>query len=198
MRGSYGLIHDHYKPYYSLTKCIHAECNEHILRLLKGGVDFDDIFRCQEMIELLQKSLHRKHELQEAGFKEMPEEEYKEIETEYLRIIDEVVEDYYKHHPDIKAKYVPDAIKTLKRMKVYKAQHLLFLKDFDVEFENNAAEQLARVCKLSKKISGQCASIETGNHKMAILTVLQTAAKQKKNSLQTIENIINRYVQIND
>lgn len=48
------LVYDHYKPYYDLKECIHAECNEHILRTLKGGIDFDNIQGCKEMITLLQ------------------------------------------------------------------------------------------------------------------------------------------------
>ena len=123
------LIHDYYKAYYDLESCIHAECNEHILRSLKGGVDFDDVKKCQEMITLLQIALHRKHELQ--------------------------------------------------------------ARDFSVPFDNNEAERQARICKIFKKISGQCATLETGKHKMAMLSVLQTATKQKQNTLETHENILN-------
>ncbi|MFR0978588.1 MAG: IS66 family transposase [Holdemania filiformis] len=113
------LIHDYYKAYYDLESCIHAECNEHILRSLKGGVDYDDVKKCQEMIILLQTALHRKHELQAQGIQQMAEEEYKAIEEKFLNIAEQTVKEYYDEHPDIETKYVPEAIKTLKRMKEY-------------------------------------------------------------------------------
>ena len=185
------IIHDHYKAYYDLGPCIHAECNEHILRSLKGGVDFDDVKKCHEMIILLQTALHRKHELQAQGIQQMAEEEYKAIEEKFLNIAEQTVKEYYDEHPDIETKYVPEAIKTLKRMKEYVKEHLLFLRDFSVPFDNNEAERQARICKIFKKISGQYATVETGKHKMAMLSVLQTATKQKQNTLETFENILN-------
>ena len=79
----------------------------------------------------------------------------------------------------------------MKRMKEYVKEHLLFLRNFNVAFDNNEAERQARICKIFKKISGQYATVETGKHKMAMLSVLQTATKQKQNTLETLENILN-------
>ena len=186
------LMHDHYKSYYDL-KCFHAECNAHILRYLQAGVDFDEITECLEMIEFLRKALKRKDELIASGIREMSEDEYAEMEKEYLGIIERTLEKYESQYKDVPAKYIPDAIKTLRRMKEYVNEHLLFLKDFDVEFTNNDAERQCRVVKAHKKISGQCYSLDTAEYLTSLLTVIQTANLQGINTLNLMKEIMSGY-----
>lgn len=187
------LIHDHYKPYYELLKCMHAECNAHILRALQGGADFDEIAGCLEMAELLRKALKRRDELKEAGAEEMDSDEYESIRKEYQEIIDRTLSQYEEEHQNMPAKYIPDGIKVLRRMKDYEKEHLLFLKDFDVEFTNNAAERQCRAVKAHKKISGQCYSIETAEYLTSLLTVIQTANLQGINTLNLMDEILSGY-----
>ena len=162
------LLHDHFKAYYDLN-CDHAECGAHILRSLKAGVDFDEVLECEKMITFLNKALSRRYELIDSGKTEMPESEYEEYRKEYIEIIDNTLTKYEAKYKDVPAKYVPDALKTLRRMKEYANEHLLFLKDFDVPFTNNAAERQARAAKAHKKISGQCYSIETSKYLTTLL-----------------------------
>lgn len=158
---SNGLCHDHFKPYYTLLNCDYSECNAHIERYLKAGVDFDEIEGCAEMLKLLQRSLKRKNELIASGIKEMDKSEYEAIKAEYLAVIEKTIGQYEQEHKGILAKYVPDVIRTLKRMKEYADEHLLFLRNFDVSYTNNAAEKQCRTVKAHKKISVQCYSIDT-------------------------------------
>ena len=88
-------------------------------------------------------------------------------------------------------KYVPTYIKTMERLKVYKDEHLRFIVDFNVDFDNNAAERQARALKTKKKVSGQSNTITTANYFTAILTINQTCILQNKNTLETIEDILN-------
>jgi len=184
------LVHDHFKSYYKLNKCSHAECNAHVQRYLKGGIDYDDVPECKKLLDLLQEMLHRKHILQEAGYSEMPKDEYQEYKQRYLATIDEILKNYEKNHPEIKAKYIPNAIKTVRRMKEYQNEHLLFLRDFNVPYDNNPAERQARVCKIRKKISGQVQNLEAGEDLCAILTVIQSASLSGANTLQVITNVL--------
>ena len=73
----------------------------------------------------------------------------------------------------------------------YADEHLLFLKDFDVEFTNNAAERQCRVVKAHKKISGQCQNIDTAGYLTSLLTVIQTANLQGINTLNLMDEILN-------
>ena len=121
----------------------------------------------------------------------MPESEYEEYRNEYIEIIDNTLTKYEAKYKDVPAKYVPDALKTLRRMKEYANEHLLFLKDFDVPFTNNAAERQARAAKAHKKISGQCYSIETSKYLTTLLTVIQTASLQGINTLNLMNELMN-------
>lgn len=188
------LIHDHFKPYYtSLPDAIHGECNAHILRYLKAGVDFNESIACGKMIALLNDSLKEKKKLIEESKDEMPEERLKEISGSYRKIIDEELERYRKDNPNIKKKYIPDYIKTLRRMREYEAEHLRFLYDFKVPFTNNPAESSIRFLKNKRKISGQFINKVSGNDYLCLLSVIQTATLNKDNVLETIEGILKNY-----
>lgn len=47
-----------------------------------------------------------------------------------------------------------DELNLLNRLEEYKENHLLFIKDFDVPFDNNLAEKSLRMIKSKTKISG--------------------------------------------
>lgn len=183
------LDHDHYKPYLTL-ECMHAECNAHILRYLKAGVEGYDDLGCMKMIQLLQNMNHQKKELIQAGKNEFASDTIERFEEEYLEIANDTILKYNKKYPGIAKKYIPNYIKTMKRLIEYRNEHLLFCHDFNVPFDNNAAERQMRAVKVKKKISGQSNSIETANHFAAILTVMQTCKLQNKNTLKAIEDIL--------
>ena len=54
-------------------------------------------------------------------------------------------------------------------MKEYKKEHLLFLHDFNVPFDNDVAERNIRLIKTRKKVSGQVKSIENGNEMLMLI-----------------------------
>lgn len=191
------LVHDHFKSYYTnISNARHAECNAHILRYLKAGLEIYECVGCAAMIKLLEKGLKRKEELIAAGKNEMDEKEIKEFEAEYDRIIHETITSYEAAHPEMqskkKKKFIPDSIKTLKRMKEYKIEHLRFLTDFSVPFTNNSAENCMRFSKNKHKISGQFSSIETSNDYARMMTIIRTSSLKKENVLKTIENILSQ------
>lgn len=185
------LVHDHFKSYYKLEECEHAECNAHILRYLKSGVDFDESTDCAKLLSLLQQMNRHKKKLIAKGEGEIPEEEYQKYKKEYIEIIDTTLTKFNEQNPNIDKKYIPDYIRTMKRMKVYVEEHLRFLRDFKVPFDNNRAELQMRPTKTKKKVSGQSITIETANYFCAIHTINQTCILQNKNTLKTIEDILN-------
>lgn len=69
------LVHDHFQPYQRLTNCQHAECNAHIERYLKSGIEFDKSEKCEKMLELLRKAKKRKEELMAEGHGKMKQKE---------------------------------------------------------------------------------------------------------------------------
>lgn len=183
------VIHDHFKKYNLLKKCIHAECNAHIERYMKCGIDVDQNEECREMLELLHKMLSRKIELLQNGIDKMEEEELERFEEEYLSIARKGLKNFYDKNPGIEKKYEPEFIPTFKRMIEHKEDHLRFLKDFRVPYTNNAAERQCRAIKAKKKASGQFVSFEGAQAYADILTIMQTSKLRNENTLANIENI---------
>ena len=184
------VVHDHFKPYHALDKCVHAECNAHIDRYMKPGIDIDKNKECEEMLELLHKMLRRKNELIEAGEERMDEQEIIEFETKYLEIAKRGLAEYYEKNSGCSKKYEPDYVATFRRMIKFKDDHLRFITDFSVPYTNNAAERQCRVVKTKKKISGQFVSEDSAAAYTDILTLLQTANLRNENALAYLARVL--------
>lgn len=183
------VVHDHFKPYQLLQKCIHAECNAHIDRYLKSGIEVDNNKECEEMLELLHEMLARKIELIENGMDKMEESEIARFEERYLEIANQGLKKYYDTHRNYEKKYEPEFVPTFKRMIEFKEDHLRFIKDFRVPYTNNAAERQCRVIKNKKKISGHFVSTAGAEAYADVLTIMQTSKIRKQNTLTNLENI---------
>lgn len=185
------LVHDHFKPYYTnLEQANHVECNAHILRYLKAGIEGYENIGCIKLTALFQKMLREKKELIEKNIREMSEEKIEAYNKEYLEIIEQEIDKFYEENPKIAKKYTPDYIKVMKRLKEYKEEHLKFIKDFRVPFDNNYAERMIRSIKLKKKVSGQSKTLAMAKSYAAIHTINQTCNLRGMNTLKTIEAIL--------
>lgn len=184
------LVHDHFKSYYTLNKCRHSECNAHIERYLQEGIDFEKSKACEEVKEILQKSLRKKHELIEQGTYEMDKSEIETVKSTLLKIMETELERYSKANPEISKKFEANYIKLFRRMREYIEEHLLFLRDFDVPYTNNAAEKCCRKVKTKKNISYQFMSKAGADNYARAMTIIETARLNKENVLSTIENIM--------
>lgn len=185
------LHHDHFKSYYRITSCKHAECGAHTERYLQSGYDFEGNETCAKLIKLLNKMLKRKHDLIDLGINSASEEEYRKYEREYVKLLSKELNKYEKENKDrkIKSDYEPGYIKLFRRMLEYKDEHLLFFKEFDVEFTNNAAERQCRFLKGKKNVSRQFVTLEAAKAYCAIASLIQTAKPKGENLLTTFEKI---------
>lgn len=184
------LGHDHFKPYYQLLTCKHIECNAHVLRYLQRGIEEYDNVACVKLKQLFTQTLHKRKELLAKGIHQFSDKEIEDITKEYVEIIQEELKRFTEENPEIAAKYTPEYIKLMRRLLIYKENHLAYVKDFDVPFDNNSSERAIRVAKAKKKISGQSHTIESANYYASLLTVVQTSHMKKENTLETIQKII--------
>jgi transposase len=77
-------------------------------------------------------------------------------------------------------------MKLLRRLKEYKTEHLRFISDFLVPFDNNQAERDLRMIKAKTKISG-CFRGENGGVVFAIIkSYTSTLRKNSKNIFDAI------------
>jgi len=174
------LVHDNWKSLYHFT-CTHAECNAHVLRYFKGAIEGKDRQWAQNMIDFL---LNAKTAVEEKAISPA------EI-LDFHRMYDEILENgrleyLQKEKPD----YNGDDIRLLRRLSEYKDQHLLFLSDRNVPFDNNQAERDLRMTKAKTKISGCFRSPDGGS----VFAVLKSyTASLRKNGLNIFDGIISAW-----
>ena len=77
----------------------------------------------------------------------------------------------------------------LKRMEKYRENHLLFLHDFTVPFDNNMSERDLRKAKNREKMAGGFRK-ESGNEMYcAILTVIETLKRRNMGVLENVKKL---------
>jgi len=81
------LIHDHFLSYYKHEAITHGECNEHILRYLKGLAEIFKHTWVNDMSDLLKNACHDKNELLRANKTEMPLDDIKKFSNRYDEIL---------------------------------------------------------------------------------------------------------------
>ncbi|WP_270640196.1 IS66 family transposase [Longibaculum muris] len=183
------VVHDHFKTYQNLLMCKHAECNAHIDRYLKSGIDFERSEDCQQLFDLMHEMLHRKHTLIDEGKTFMETKEIRDYGKRYEDILKEGLEKYNEANPGISKKAEAEYIKTFRRMLEYKEDHLRFMKDFTIPYTNNKAEKMCRVVKVHKNISHQFVTMRGGKAYASITSIFQTANIRKENALEKLEEI---------
>ena len=190
------IIGDHDRTYYAYGS-EHGECNAHILRYLKGAIENEPHHQwAKDMICVLNDALRiAKEAINKEGF--VSEKDYEEISKRYDSALEKADAEYLKDG-SYNSKYKPEGIALFKRMKKYKDNHLLFLKDINVPFTNNATERLLRCAKGKLKQAGGFRSTETGEAPYcSFLTITKTSQLQGKSPYLTVLQIFRDPTQLN-
>ncbi|MEG2610568.1 MAG: IS66 family transposase [Bacilli bacterium] len=181
------LIHDHFVSYYKYITMTHAECNAHILRYLKQVIEIFQRKGAEKFLEYLIKINNEKKALQIKGVNEFSKEKIEEIYTKYSEILSEWELEYEKY---VKGKKKTQSLiaegNLFKRLKKYKKEHLLFIKDFEVPFSNNQAEKALRLIKTKMKVSGCFRGKDKGSNFAIIRSLLETSKKNGINLFKTV------------
>ena len=183
-------VHDHWKPYYTMTGVLHALCNAHHLRELKALIEIEKEDWARRMQRLLHRACHATNLAREqgvplkAGLIALIERSYDAILVAGLA--------FHETQPALaKARRrgrQPRRVghNLLLRLTTRRQDVLRFLTDPAVPFTNNLAEQDGRMMKLRQKISGGFRSEDGAKDFAVIRSVLSTARKQGWNMLQTL------------
>jgi transposase len=181
-------VHDHWSSYMEYD-CSHGLCNIHHLR---------DLTYCEEqennewavcMIAMLLEMKRLVDECKENGMECMEVERVIALESSY----DALVEKGYKQYPfPVKEAGKRGRVKKTKsqnlieRFKDHKDAVIRFVKDFNVPFGNNIAEQAIRMTKVKQKISG-CFRSKGGAESFALArSYIDTMRKQGYNIMEAI------------
>ena len=188
------VVHDHWKPYYTMTGVLHALCNAHHLRELEALVEIEKEDWARRMQRLLRRACHAANVARERGVPLKPG-----LIALFDRWYDTILADGLAFHdaqPPLaraggKGKgrgRQPRRVghNLLLRLSTRKQDVLRFLTDPLVPFSNNQAERDGRMMKLRQKISGGFRSMEGAMDFAVIRSLLSTARKQGWDILQTL------------
>lgn len=193
LEGGEGIVvHDFWRPYFTLAGVAHALCNAHHLREVKALVALEKEPWAVAMSQFLRhacqaaKLARRRNERLNPAFLVWLHARYDRILAQGLA--------FHENQPPLEAVVRTRRGRTrrrpghnlLLRVQGHKDEVLRFLTNPEVPFTNNQAERAIRMMKLKQKISGGFRA-ETGAQTFAILrTVLSTARKQGWNILDTL------------
>jgi len=191
MAGVSGIVvHDHWKPYYTLIGVLHALCNAHHLRELKALVEIEKEDWARRMQRLLRVACHVTNLAREANVPLKPSL-IALIEQRYDAIIAAGMA-FHEAQPTVgkpgKRGRQPRRVghNLLLRLLTRRQDVLRFLTDPTVPFTNNLAEQDGRMMKVQQKVSGGFRSDDGAKDFATIRSVLSTARKQGWSLLETL------------
>jgi len=191
------IVHDHWKPYFTMPGVIHALCNAHHLRELKALMEIEKEAWAFAMFRFLRQTCHAVNlaRQRDAAFK--PRFAVW-LAARYDRIVAQGLAFHEAQpppaHPNGGCGKKPRGRQRrrtghnlLLRLQSRKEDVLRFLADPGVPFTNNLAENDLRMMKVRQKISG-CFRTAAGAQDFAVLrTVLSTARKQGWSLIETLQ-----------
>ena len=179
------LVHDHETVMYNYGEK-HIECNVHISRYLRGNYENTKNEWSLKMRSYLCSLNEYRKKLKGKGIEKLEEEQLERYSKRY----DELLEEGYQENKKVKGKFLrQEEQRLLNRLKKYKGNHLMFLYDFSVPFDNNLAERDLRHVKTKQKISGHFNSMEGIKIYLNIKSIIGTLKKQGQNFYNKIFKI---------
>jgi hypothetical protein len=152
LEGYHGIhVHDHEVVLYHFGHGEHGECIIHVMRYCRKNEKDTGNGWTGELASLLCEANDRKAEIMSEGGSSMPVEEYARISERY----DELVAEGWRQNERTTHKWARNREATfLRRLAKYKDEHLLFLRDFRVDWSNNISERDLRSAKRHTKVTG--------------------------------------------
>src|SRR5207344_506993 len=190
------VVHDHWKPYYTMQDVLHALCNAHHLRELKALVEIEKEDWARQMQHLLRRACHAANLARQRSVALKPPL----IEC-FERRYDAIVADGLAfHEAQIPLAQAPikgggkrrgrtprrTGHNLLLRLAARKQDTLRFLRNPAVPFTNNQAERDGRMMKLRQKISGGFRSLQGAIDFALIRSFVSTAKKQRWNIIDAL------------
>jgi transposase len=175
------VMHDHWAPYFTYEECLHALCNQHVLRELKFLAEEQQERWAAELSRYLR---HLNRRVQEEGH--LDESQFKSVLARYRALVRRGRE----RHPG-RAGRQSKAANLLDRLEGFDLNFLAFLWEPAVPFTNNQAEQDIRMIKLRQKISGGFRTLKGARIFARIRSYLSTCRKQGRNLWEAIHAALN-------
>ena len=179
------LLHDHETALYHFGTD-HAECNVHIMRYLRKNTEETGNVWSDRMISLLCEMNNLRKEYLVQGIYGVSAEMLADYETRYFSLLKKG----YEENKRTKHRYAKkDELALLNRMEKYSHNHLLFLHDFSVPFDDNISERDLRKAKNRQKMAGGFR--KDSGHEMycSIMSIIETLKKRKMGIIENIQKL---------
>lgn len=186
-----GIMGDHDTTLYSYgTK--NYECNIHLGRYLEELIqNIPDIVWPKKMKELFFRMNNTRKIAISYGLKGFDKNKIKE----YIDEFDNILKLSKEENKKISSNYYKTKSEQLyRRLKKYKKNHLYFIKNFEVPFDNNMSEQDLRIFKTKTKISGGFRSMKAASHYVNALSIIKTSIKRNINPYNSIKEIFENQI----
>ena len=190
-----GIMGDHDTTLYSYGSK-NYECNIHLGRYLMELMEnIPDTKWPFLMYEFMFRMNNTRKIAMAYGLNEFDKEKIKEYEQEYDKILELAKEET----KNIKSNYyrIHKAKPLYNRLIKYKENHLYFMKDFQVPFDDNLSERDLRIFKNKTKISGGFRSLEVAQYFANALSIIKTSIKRNRNPYDSIKDIFNNKILFN-
>ena len=184
-----GIMGDHDTTLYSYGSK-NYECNIHLGRYLMELMEnIPDIKWPFLMYDLIFRINNTRKIAMEYGLTKFDKEKIKEYQDEY----DEILELAKEENKTIKSSYyrMKKAKPLYMRLVKYKKNHLYFIEDFQVPFDDNLSERDLRIFKNKTKISGGFRSLDVAQCFVNSLSIIKTSIKRNLNPYKSIMDIFN-------
>ena len=179
------LVHGHNTVNYNYGTN-NAECNVHVLRYLRSASENARNTWALDMAAFFLMLLGSKKIAASFGLAGFDSEQL----AGYSRRYDEIIASGFAQSKNTRSKFYRDEERRLlRRLRKYKANHLLFVRDFSVPSDNNLSERDLRVLKTKMKVSGSFRSLSGARSFAKLMSVIKTAVKQKADIVETLGSI---------
>lgn len=176
------LVHDHETALYHFGTD-HGECNVHIIRYLRKNTEDTGNKWSEQMIKLLSEM----NQARKAAIEKEDTRFETAVIAEYEKKYDACIVDGRGENKKTKHRYAKkEEKKLLNRMEKYKHNHLLFLNDFRVPFDDNMSERDLRKAKNRQKMAGGFRKASGHEMYCDMLSIIETLKRRK---MAIFENI---------
>jgi transposase len=186
------IVHDHFKPYYSLPGVAHALCNAHHLRELQALIEIEKESWARQMRDVLVDGLKAVHEALAQGATALTDAVRGSLLGRHKNIVRRGLAFHREQPPLSRAAGARGRTplrpghNLLNRLHQFRHDVLRFLHDFTVPFTNNQGERDLRMMKVKMKISGGFRTMAGAKRFARLRSVVSTARKQGWNILETL------------
>jgi transposase len=186
------LCHDHWKPYYQYTACLHSLCNAHHMRELERAYEQDNQQWAKDMQDLLQDILTDV----KANGGSVSAEKAQYYTEAYRSLLDKAQsecpppDELRKHGQRGRIKRSKSR-NLLERLQLYEQDVLRFMSNPIVPFTNNQGENDIRMTKVHQKISGCFRSKDGADIFCRVRSYLSTCQKNDVSATQALDLLFN-------